>query len=291
MKEYVLFTDSGCDLPVEVLKERGIELIEMGCTIDGLSFSLLGGDLTIEQFYGRMRDGSMPITAQINPAAFEEAFTPFLEKGMGVLYLGFSSGLSGTYASAVMAAEELSGKYPDAKVVTVDTKCASLGQGLLVYEAADLRDKGMSMEEVARFAQDNCQRYCHYFTVDNLFHLHRGGRVSRATAIMGTMLSIKPVLHVDEAGHLINFSKARGRKASLNALVDNMKKKFRPELGSTVFISHGDCREDADMVASAVKAAFPQADVKLIGFIGPVIGTHSGPGTVALFFKSDDRSL
>lgn len=291
MKEYVLFTDSGCDLPVELLKERNIQLIEMECTIDGLSFSLFGGELSIEQFYARMRDGSMPITAQINPAAFEEAFRPYLEKGISVLYLGFSSGLSGTFSSAVIAANEQNKQYPDAKVLVVDTKSASLGQGLLVYEAANKKEEGLTLEELADFVQENCQRYCHYFTVDSLFHLHRGGRVSRATAIMGTMLSIKPILHVDEQGHLINFSKTRGRKAALGALTESMKKKFNPKLGTTVFISHGDCRAEADEVADAVKAAFPEANVKIINFIGPVIGTHSGPGTVALFFKGDNRDL
>lgn len=291
MKDYVLFTDAAADLTIELLDSRKIKLLEMGCTIDDKAFSLKGGDLTIGEFYDRMRGGSMPITVQINPNQFEEAFRPYLEKGVSVLYLGFSSALSGTYQSAVMAAGELNGQYSDAKVMTVDTKSASLGEGLLVSVAADLKDGGMPIEELAAWVEDNRQKFCHYFTVDNLFHLHRGGRVSRATAIMGTMLSIKPVLHVDEEGRLINISKARGRKAALTALVDNMKKKYRATDGDYVFISHGDCLDDAKETEKLVKAAFPKADIRLINYIGPVIGTHSGPGTVALFFQGDDRSL
>lgn len=214
--------------------------------------------------------------------------TPFLDAGQDVLVLAFSSGLSTTYQSSVIAVEELREQYPDRKIYTVDTLAASLGQGLLVWHAAQLRTQGKTIEEVRDWVEENKLHLCHWFTVDDLNHLKRGGRVSAATALLGTMLSIKPVLHVDDEGHLINMSKARGRAASLKALVDKMEETAIDPAGQTIFISHGDCEGDARKVAGMVKERFG-VEVAVIGTIGPVIGAHSGPGTMALFFLGEKR--
>jgi DegV family protein with EDD domain len=213
---------------------------------------------------------------------------PLLQAGKDVLVLAFSSGLSTTYNSAVIAAEDLKERYPDRKVYVVDTLCASMGQGLLVYLTAQQKADGKTIEEARDFAEESKRRLCHWFTVDDLNHLKRGGRISAATALVGTMLSIKPVLHVDDEGHLISMGKARGRQASLKALVDKMEETAIDPGSQTVFISHGDCLRDAETVAAMVKERFGVQNV-VISYVGPVIGSHSGPGTMALFFLGRQR--
>jgi DegV family protein with EDD domain len=238
-------------------------------------------------FYDLLRQGERATTAALNVHDYLEHLTPLLQAGQDVLVLVFSSGLSTTYQSCVLAAEELREQYPDRKLLVVDTLCASMGQGLLVWHAAQLRAQGKTIEEVRDWVEENKLHLCHWFTVDDLNHLKRGGRVSAATALVGTMLSIKPVLHVDDEGHLINMGKARGRTASLKALVDKMAQTAIEPEKQTIFISHSDCEEDARKLAELVRERFGVEAV--IGEIGPVIGAHSGPGTLALYFLGKER--
>ena len=221
-------------------------------------------------------------------AQYTDALEPLLQAGKDVLILAFSSGLSTTYNSSRIAVEELSEKYPERKIYTVDTLCASLGQGLLVYLAVKEREKGRSIQEVRDWVEENKLHMCHQFTVDDLHFLKRGGRISATTAVVGSMLQIKPVLHVDNEGHLINIAKARGRQASLKALVDKMEKTAIDPANQVVFISHGDCLEDAQTVEKLVKERFGVKEV-YINYVGPVIGAHSGPGTLALFYVGSER--
>ena len=236
--------------------------------------------------YQELREGGMATTSAVNVSDYTQMVEPILKEGKDVLILVFSSGLSSTYQSSVLAVEELREKYPDRKIYTVDTLCASLGQGLLVWHAVQEQKKGKSIEEVRDWVEENKLHLCHWFTVDDLHFLKRGGRISAATAVVGTMLSIKPVLHVDDEGHLISMGKARGRGASLTALVDHMEQTVTDV--DTVFISHGDCLADAEKVAADVKKRFGTKDV-VINNVGPVIGAHSGPGTLALFFLGTKR--
>ena len=234
----------------------------------------------------------MPTTSQANPEQAKEAFTACLEQGQDVLYIAFSSGLSGTCGSGMIAADEIreSGLYPDRRIVVIDSLSASLGEGLLVHKAVLLKEAGKSLDEVADWVEKNKLHLCHNFTVDDLFHLHRGGRVSKATAILGTMINIKPVLHVDDEGHLIAIGKVRGRKKSLSALVDRMADQIKgyEDQNDVVFISHGDCLEDAEYVKKLVQERFG-IEKFIINHVGPTIGAHSGPGTVALFFMGNPR--
>ena len=239
-------------------------------------------------FYDMLRAGELATTSAVNVAEYTQAVEPILQEGKDVLILAFSSGLSSTYQASVLAAEELREKYPDRKIYTVDTLCASLGQGLLVYLAVQEQRKGRSIEEVRDWAESTKLHLCHQFTVDDLHFLKRGGRISATTAVVGSMLQIKPVLHVDNEGRLINIGKARGRQASLKALVDKMEKTVTEEGKKTVFISHGDCRKDAVTVADMVRERFGTQDIR-INFVGPVIGAHSGPGTLALFYLGTER--
>ena len=213
---------------------------------------------------------------------------PLLEGGEDVLVLAFSSGLSTTYQSAVIAAEELKERYPDRKILVVDSLCASLGQGLLAFHAAKKRDAGMPMEALARWLEENRLHLCHWFTVNDLMYLKRGGRISAATAVMGTMLSIKPILHVDNEGHLVSVGKVRGRKASIQALAEKVGELARGYDNPVMFISHGDCPEDAQYLADLLKQRYGVKEV-YINYVGAVIGSHSGPGTLALFFLGDHR--
>ena len=247
-----------------------------------------GREIGFGEFYKKLRDGALATTSAISVGTFEETMGKILDSGRDVLYIAFSSGLSTTYQSAVIAAEDLKESHPDGKVLVVDSLCASLGQGLLVYLCAMEKKKGRTLEEVHAFAEATKGRVCHWFTVDDLNHLKRGGRISAATALVGTMLSIKPVLHVDDAGHLISVGKARGRKASLLALVDHMAETAEDPGDQTIFISHGDCLEDAEFVAGEVRRRFGVKTVH-INYVGPVIGNHSGPGTLALFFLGSPR--
>ena len=292
MENFKLITDSTADLPLEYLKEHDIDYMNLCYMIEGETYGGgTGKELPWKEFYAKMRGGQMPTTAQINPEEAKEHFMACIEAGYKkILYLAFSSGLSGTYNSGRIAAEEIKEEYPDCEILVIDTRCASLGEGLLVYYAAKLKEEGKSMEEVAAWVEEHKQNMVHVFTVDDLNHLHRGGRVSKAVAIIGTLVSIKPVLHVDEEGHLTAVDKVRGRKKSLLQLVDNMEKQMGSyaDKNDIFFISHGDALEDAEFVAEEIKTRFGIKEC-MINHIGPTIGAHAGPGTIALFFMGDIR--
>ena len=290
MNEYVLFTDSSADLTDELVRELGVEVLPLSFTMGDKTYKNWPDNREIDpaDFYKQLREGAVATTSAVNVGDYTDALTPFLEAGKDVLVLAFSSGLSATCHSAQIAAEELMEQFPGRKVYVVDTLCASLGQGLLVWYAAGLKRDGKSMDEVRDWVEENKLRLCHWFTVDDLMFLKRGGRISSATAVLGTMLSIKPVMHVDDEGHLIKMGTARGRNASLKALVDHMEETAIDPGSQVVFISHGDCLADAQKVAEDVKARFGVKEV-VINYVGPVIGAHSGPGTVALFFMGSKR--
>ena len=290
MSEYVIVTDSSADLTDGMVKELGVEVLPLSFTVKGQTYHNYpdNRDMDPKDFYAMLRSGEMATTAAVNVADYTSALEPLLESGKDVLVLAFSSGLSATYQSSVIAVGELRGKFPERKIFTVDTLCASMGQGLLVYLAAKKQQTGASIEEVRDWTEGNKLKLCHWFTVDDLHFLKRGGRISAATAVVGSMLHIKPVLHVDDEGHLINMGKVRGRGASLTAMVDHMEETAIDPANQVVFISHGDCLADAEKVAADVKKRFGVKEV-VINYVGPVIGAHSGPGTLALFFLGSKR--
>ena len=289
-KNYVILTDSTTDISQEIADEIDVKVWPMQFELDGLTYRNFPDEreMKSDEFYDIMRKGKMPKTSQINVVDFCEYFSEYLDKGLDVLYICFSSGLSGTYNNSLIAIEELKGRYPDRKIISVDSLAASMGEGLLVYLAAQQKKKGMGLEELAKWVEDNRLHLCHWFTVDDLHHLKRGGRVSPATAIVGSALNIKPVLHVDDEGHLINMSKVRGRKASLNAMVDQMVETYTDQF-DTVMICQGGCRDDAEYLAGEVKKRVKGVKKIIMGNIGPVIGAHAGPGVLALFFYGDHR--
>lgn len=292
MSDFKIITDSTADLPEEYLKQHDIDCLNLCYMIGGETYGgETGKELPWKEFYAMMRDGEMPTTAQINPEEAKEHFKACIEAGhKRLLYLAFSSGLSGTYNSGRIAAEEIKEEYPDCEIIVIDTLCASLGEGLLVYYAVKLKEEGKSMEEVAAWVEEHKLNLVHVFTVDDLNHLHRGGRVSKAVAIIGTLVSIKPVLHVDDEGHLTSVDKVRGRKKSLLQLVDNMEKQMGSyaDKNDIFFISHGDALEDAEFVAEEIKKRFGIKEC-IINRVGPTIGAHAGPGVIALFFWGDVR--
>ncbi len=290
MRDYCIVTDSTCDLPANIVTDLGITVIPMEFQLDGTTYLNYpdGRDYDFHAFYDALRAGKASTTSQVNYQTFLDTFTPILESGRDILYLAFSSGLSGTYNGSVIAANDLMEKYPGSKVISVDTLAASVGEGLLVYAAAKKREEGLSLDELAQWVTDNRLHLCHWFTVDDLNHLKRGGRVSPAVAIIGTALGIKPVMHVDDEGHLIPVSKVRGRRKSLDALVEHMAETCDKPESQTIFIGHGDSKEDAEYVAKLVRQKFKVKNI-ILNYIGPVIGSHSGPGTLALFFFGTHR--
>lgn len=290
MGTYIITTDTTTDLPESYIQDNGLFLLSLSYTLEGETYDR-NHELPVKVFYNKMRSGSLPTTSQVNPDAAMEVFEELITKhNCDILHIAFSSGLSGSYNSTCIGAAEIAEKYPDRKIVVIDSLCASLGEGLLVHKALENQKKGMSLEENAQWIEENKLHFVHNFTVDDLFHLHRGGRVSKTSAILGTMINIKPILHVDDEGHLIALSKVRGRKKSLTTLVESMEKQmgaFR-EQNDIVFISHGDCEEDAQFVADTIKQRLG-IDSFLINHIGPTIGTHAGPGTIALFYMGEYR--
>lgn len=290
MSKYVIVTDSTADLTKNLIDDLDVNVVPLQYTVDGENFSDEPTDDTasIKNFYDKLRNGSKSSTSQITFNVFTAEFSKYLEQGYDVLYIGFSSGLSGTTHQAILASKELKETYPDNRVVVVDTLAASLGEGMLVYYAANLKRQGKSLDEVADYLENNKLRLAHWFSVDDLNFLKRGGRVSAAAALVGSVLGIKPVLHVDDEGHLIPVGKVRGRKASLDELVKRASKTIEDAENQTVFICHGDCIDDANYLAEKAKEVLKVKDV-IIGFTGPVIGSHSGPGTIALFTLGKNR--
>lgn len=290
MSDFVILTDSSADLGADLTAQMDIQVLPLSFSVQGKTYYNYpdNRDMDPKDFYSLLRKGELATTAAVNVAQYTEALEPLLQAGQDVLILAFSSGLSATFNSSSVAVTELREKYPDRKLYTVDTLCASLGQGLLVYLAAKEREKGKNIDEVRDWVVSHKLSICHQFTVDDLHFLKRGGRISATTAVMGSMLKIKPVLHVDNEGHLVSIGKARGRQASLKALVDRMEQTAIDPKDQIVFISHGDCIQDAELVAQMVKDRFGVQKV-YINYVGPVIGAHSGPGTLALFYVGVER--
>ena len=284
---YRIVTDSCCDLPAEMYGQLGLTYVSLSVTYQGKSVNQYT-EQWLKDMYAGLRAGETATTAAANPTDWQTALTPILEAGEDALVLAFSSGLSTTYQSAVIAAEELTEKYPQRKVLVVDTLCASLGQGLFAYYACQKRDAGLSLEDLYAWCEENKLHLCHWFTVDDLMYLKRGGRVSAATALVGTMLKIKPILHVDDEGHLISVSKTRGRKASIEALAEKMVQTALPGENDIAYICHGDCMEDAEYLEKLIKEKCGVKQV-LTYYTGAVIGSHSGPGTLALFYLGTNR--
>ena len=290
MSDFIILTDSSADLSAEMAQELDVQVIPLSFIMKGRTYRDFPDNREMDPhlFYEALRQGEEATTAAVNVGQYTEALEPLLQAGKDVLILAFSSGLSATYNSSRLAVEELREKYPERKLYTVDTLCASLGQGLLVWYAAKARERGGTIEEVRDWVEDRKLNLCHQFTVDDLHFLKRGGRISAATALVGSVLQVKPVLHVDNEGHLVNIGKVRGRQAALKALVDRMEETAIDSGSLTVFISHGDCLEDAQTVAGMVKKRFGVQNI-CINYVGPVIGAHSGPGTVALFYIGTNR--
>lgn len=287
MREFVITVNSTVDLPREWVEERNVPVIPLKYTIDGQTYTDMYG-LSGKEFFEKLREGKMSVTSQVNPDEAKEAFEPFLKEGKDILHLGFSSALSGTYNSMRIAGEELSEEYPEAKVIVIDSLCACLGEGLLLYKALQLKEAGKSIDEVALWVEENKLHICHNVTVDDLNHLHRGGRVSKATAVLGTMVQIKPIIHMDNEGKLQVIAKERGRKKSLNRIVDMAVEQSKGWENDMVMITHGDCIEDAEYVAGLVREKMGVSQI-LINNIGTVIGSHTGPGVVAVFCMGDHR--
>ena len=281
---------SSADLPEDLVRELGVEILPLSFTVKGQTYHNYPDDREMDPkvFYKMLRDGEMATTAAVNVGEFTALLEPMLQAGKDVLILAFSSGLSATYQSSAIAVEELAAKYPERKIYTVDTLCASLGQGMLVDLTVQEKRQGKTLDEAAAFAEKNRLYLCHWFTVGDLSQLRRGGRLSAGKAIVGNLLNIKPVLHVDDEGHLVPMASAKGRKKSIEALVSHMEESAVAPEQQRVYISHGDCLADAQLLAQMVRDRLHVSSVT-IGDVGPVIGAHSGAGTLALFFVGTHR--
>ena len=283
---FKIVTDSACDLPAEMIEALDLGIAALSVELDGRAYA--EGEMTPKELYDHLRSGKLPKTSAVNPELWADAMRPALEQGQDVLTLVFSSALSATCQNAFIAAEELRGEFPDRKLIVIDSLCAAIGLGLLVHTAAKLRDAGKTIEETAAWIEAHKLTVCHWVTVEDLMHLKRGGRVSAATAVVGTMLNIKPIIRVDDNGRLESLAKCRGRKAALNYLLDRMAESFDPEIDDTVFIGHGDCMEDAKYLEQKVRERFGVQNVH-INYIGAVVGAHTGPGVAVLFFYGKKR--
>lgn len=287
MRDYVITVNSTVDLPKEWLEERNVPVVHLRYTIDGQTYEDMSG-LTAKEFFDKLREGKMSVTSQVNPEEARAALEPFLKEGKDILHLAFSSGLSGTCNSMKIAGEELKEEYPEAKIIVIDTLCACLGEALLLYKALQQKEAGKTIEETAAWVEENKLHICHDVTVDDLNHLHRGGRVSKATAVVGTMVKIKPIIHMDDNGKLQVVGKERGRKKSLNKIVDMAVEQSEGWDNDIIMITHGDCIEDAEYVAGLVREKMGIDNI-LINNIGTVIGSHTGPGVVAVFCMGNKR--
>lgn len=287
MKEFIIATDSTVDLPKAFLEENHVLTISLSYVMDGVTYKDLDG-LSHEEFFEKIRNGSLPTTSQINPEEARKALEPVVKEGKEILYLGFSSGLSGSYNSVRMAAEDLMEDYPETKIVTIDSLCASMGEGLLLYKTLQLKEQGKNLDEIAEWVEANKLHICHNVTVDDLNHLHRGGRISKTTAVLGTMVKIKPIIHMDNEGKLVVIGKERGRKKSLLTLLDKMEKQMQGYENDVVMITHGDCIEDAKYVEEQIRERFGIENI-IVNGIGSVIGSHTGAGVVAVFFMGSER--
>lgn len=280
MSNFHIYTDSSCDLPKEMIEQYDLRVMQLEVIIDDKE-PVLNRDIEAKAFYQQLREGANAKTAAVTPGFFEEHMRKSLEEGYDILYIGFSSGLSTTYNSGAMILNELKGEFPERKMLHLDTLCASVGQGLLVHYAALQREAGKTIEEVYDGVMAMKDKIHHQVTVDDLFFLKRGGRISATAAVAGSILNIKPMIIITQEGKLENVAKARGRKKAMKELVDYMKNTADIEAWNYVFISHGDCLEDATAVKEMVEAEYPNVKV-IISDVGPVIGAHTGPGVIAL---------
>lgn len=287
MRDYIITVNSTVDTGKEWLKERNVPVIPLKYTIDGQEYTDMYG-LSDKEFFQKLREGKMSVTSQINPEEAKEMLEPYVKEGKDVLHLAFSSALSGTCNSMKIAAEELQEEYPEAKVIVVDTLCACMGEAMLLYYALKQKEAGKAIEEVAQWAEENKLHVCHNVTVDDLFHLHRGGRVFKTAAVLGTMVKVKPIIHMDDNGALQVIGKERGRKKSLHKIVDMAVERSEGWDNEIIMITHGDCLEDAEYVAKLVREKMGVENV-LIHNIGTVIGSHTGPGVVATFCMGNKR--
>ena len=288
-RQFDILVDSGCDMPKSYLDKHEIDCVKLGFTMNNVNYEGEGGEkITEKEFYAKLREGAMPTTYQVTGEMAKAGMEKSLKKGRDLLVITFSSGLSGTAGSFIVAQRALAQEYKERKIFVVDSLCASMGEGLLLDYVIKKAETGASIEETAKYAEDLKLHICHHFTVDNLFHLKRGGRVSATTALVGSILKIKPIMHVDDNGKLVAIGKAMGRKKSLNTLVDNLFENAEIEENMPIFISHGDCIEDVEYVKGLILERLPSADI-LVNYVGAVIGTHSGAGTVALFCKGTKR--
>ena len=288
MSEYIIMTDSTVDLPKEYLiEELQVPYIPLSYIMDGVTYEDMSG-LSGKEFFDKIRAGSLPTTSQVNPEQAKKALEPYVKEEKDILFIGFSSALSGTFNSIRMAAEELMEEYTERKIITVDSLCACLGEGLLVYKAVQLKRAGKSLEEVAKWTEENKLHICHNVAIDDLNHLHRGGRVSKTAAIMGTMIQIKPIIHMNDNGELQVIGKQRGRKKALQHIVNMAVEQSKGWENDIIMITHGDCEEDAQYVAKLVREKMGIENI-LINCIGSVIGSHTGPGVVAVFCMGEKR--
>lgn len=290
MRNFVITTDTTADLPSEYVDKHQLGILSLTYTLDDTTYNWWN-PLPVKDFYNYMREGSLPTTSQVNPEEAKSIFESIIkEQDADILHIAFSSGLSGSYNSSRIAAEELAEEYPDHKIIIIDSLAASLGEGLLVHKAVTMKEAGHSLEEIAAWIEENKLHAVHNFTVNDLFHLYRGGRLSKTAAVLGTMISLKPILHVDDEGHLTALSKVRGRKKSLTALVDAMEKQVGSwkDKNDIIFIGHGDCEEEAQRVADMIKERLGY-DSYLINHVGPTIGAHTGPDVIVLCYMGDYR--
>lgn len=292
MNEYVIMTDSCIDLTAKMAEEMDLTVIPLSVTVEGRSYRnfLDEKEIACADFYQMLREKKTAVTSQPNPEHFIEAMEPLLKSGLDILSISFSSALSGTFNSSRIAKEELETRYPERKIIIIDSLCASMGQGLLISYAADLKKQGKTIVEVAEWVEKNKKNICHLFTVGDLNHLARGGRLSHSKAIIGTLLKIKPLLHVNEEGKLVQTGATRGRHSALVKMAERMTKTITEPAKQIIYISHGDCLADAETLKSLILERLPVKDI-IINYVGPVIGGHSGINTLALFYLGNDRFL
>lgn len=288
MRNYVIFADSACDISCDILNEWGVKYCSLSLVFSDDPKEYSDYEIPAADFYNRMRNGAQPKTSAANMGKFCDAFESIVKDGYDILYLAFSSGLSATCNFAREAAQEIMSQYEGSKITVVDSLCASAGYGLLVKLLVDKKNEGASIDEAANFAENTKLKVCHWFTVDDLKYLKAGGRISATTALLGGMLNIKPVMKMDNNGKLISVSKVRGRKAAIRAIADLYAETALDKKDGVVFISHGDCIDDANALADMIKEN-SGSTVQITTYIGPVIGSHSGPGTLALFFLANER--
>lgn len=290
MRDYAILTDATCDLSPDILKELEIAVIPMEFEMGGKIYQQYpdAREMDLHTFYDRIREGEMPKTTQINSLTYYKYFEDAIQQDKDVLYICFSSGLSGTYQAALLAAQDMMEKYPEQKVICVDSLCASVGEGLLAYLAAQQKRNGLSIEQLADWITENRFHICHWFMVDDLNHLRRGGRISSVAAIAGSALGIKPILHIDEEGKLIPIYKVRGRKKGMERLIACLEETIIPAETDMMFIVHGDCKEDAKELKQMIKSKMHGKDIQ-IEYVGPIIGAHTGPGILAVVYFGTKR--